>query len=100
MSCLKPTAEPVDSVPRESSSGIDFGLRLPPPVGATPTIRRTPQGAMDRLAQKYQFSTWDLEPDSAAQPVNGPEIRIMTSFNTTEEQVDQLAADMQEALGR
>ncbi|MDL2307436.1 low specificity L-threonine aldolase [Desulfovibrio sp. OttesenSCG-928-C06] len=74
------------------------GLRITQPVNVNSVFLRIPQAALDKLAQKYKFSMWDLEPDSASPAVNGPEIRIMTSFNTTPEQVDQLAADIRASL--
>ena len=78
------------------------GIRVTQPVSVNSIFLRIPQTALDKLSQKYKFSIWDLEPDNggpaAAAPVDGPEIRIMTSFNTTEEQVGQLAADIKKLL--
>ncbi len=60
------------------------------PVQSNAVFARLPRKAIDKLLQKYLFYIID-EADSPAYPAGWPMIRLMTSFNTSREEVEDLA---------
>lgn len=66
------------------------GLRITRPVQTNAVFACLPRIAVDRLLQRYTFYVWREDP---------LEVRWMTSFNTTDAEVDAFAAAVAEALG-
>ena len=74
------------------------GIKFTRPVEVNAIFLRMPKTAVDKLLQEYAISTWNELPDNDEPVVNGPEMRIMTCFNTTEQQVEELAKAIAAAL--
>lgn len=74
------------------------GLRITRPVCVNSIFVRLPRKALDKLQESYALSIWDEDADCGEPRVDGPEVRIMTSFNTSEDQVEELAAAIRKAL--
>lgn len=66
------------------------------PVQSNAVFARLPRKVVDRLLQKYLFYIID-EGDDPAYPAGWPMIRLMASFNTTTEEVEELAAAIADA---
>ncbi|MDR1124881.1 MAG: threonine aldolase [Deltaproteobacteria bacterium] len=74
------------------------GLKFTRPVQVNAIFLRLPKAAAEKLLQEYAISTWTDLPDTDEPIVAGPEMRIMTCFNTTEQQVEELAKAIAAAL--
>lgn len=66
------------------------GIELAQPVQANAVFARIPAGARARLRERYVFYDWDATRD---------EVRWMTSFATTADEVDAFAAAITDAVG-
>ena len=66
------------------------------PVQSNAVFARLPRKAVDSLLQKYLFYIID-ENDDPAYPPGWPMIRLMTSFNTSMEEVEELARAIAES---
>jgi len=76
------------------------GLVITRPVQINAVFARLPHTAVRLLLQSHNVAVWDESPDTdPAKPVDGPEIRIMTSFDTTEDEVRELAEAITAAMG-
>jgi threonine aldolase len=74
-------------------------LRLTHPVQANAVFVRMPWRVVRALQRDYALALWDERPDPDSRgPVDGPEVRIMTSFDTTPEAVADLAEAVAGAL--
>jgi len=72
-------AEKIKSIP---------GLEIIQPVQSNAVFASLPRPAIDKLLKKYFFYIWDEEKN---------EVRWMTSFSTTEEEIDRFAAAIRES---
>jgi len=66
------------------------GVRLTQPVQANGVFAVLPPGATEQLRRDWHFYTWD--------EATG-EVRLMCSWDTTEDEVDAFAADVARACG-
>ena len=73
------------------------GLHITRPVEVNAVFARLPHKAVHTLAQQYTLAVWDDTPDPRV-AVDGPELRIMTSFNTTAAEIEALADAIARAL--
>lgn len=74
------------------------GVRITRPAEVNAIFVRLPHTALAALERTHHVAAWDSAPDTAPQPIDGPEVRIMTSFNTTEAEIDDLAAALHNAM--
>lgn len=74
------------------------GLKITKPVQVNAIFVRMPKAAVAKLLEEYAISTWNELPDVDEPIIDGPEMRIMTCFNTTEQQVEELAKAIAAAL--
>jgi threonine aldolase len=65
------------------------GVRITQPVQANGVFATLPTGCIPRLQERYSFYVWDE---------TRSEVRWMTAFDTTEEDVDGLAAAVEEVV--
>ncbi len=63
-------------------------VKIVQPVQANAVFASLPRPALDKLLKKYFFYTWDEEKN---------EVRWMTSFNTTEKEIENFAAAIKES---
>jgi threonine aldolase len=73
-------------------------IKITRPVEANALFARLPEYALQKLEKHYHVSVWDKNPDPLLTEIHGPEIRIMTSFNTTGQEVEELARAIASAL--
>ena len=66
------------------------GVRVTRPVEANAVFAVLPRPAIRSLQERYYFYVWDEEAD---------EVRWMTTFATTEAEVDAFAADIRATVG-
>lgn len=71
----------------EKVKGIP-GLAIVQPVQANAVFASLPRPAIDKLLKKYFFYTWDEDKN---------EVRWMTSFSTTEKDIENFAAAIAES---
>jgi len=64
------------------------GVKIVQPVQSNAVFASLPRPALDKLLEKYFFYIWDEEKN---------EVRWMTSFSTTEEEIDRFAAAIRES---
>ncbi len=64
------------------------GLRVVQPVQANAVFACLPRPAIDKLLKKYFFYIWDEDRN---------EVRWMTSFSTTEMEIDDFAAAIRDS---
>ena len=74
------------------------GVKITTPVEVNAIFARLPKLAAEKLLRDYSIAVWDESPDIGDSPVDGPELRFMTSFNTTREDIEELAAALARAL--
>jgi threonine aldolase len=74
------------------------GIKITRPVEANALCARLPEEALRKLQTTHQVSVWNKTRDPGLPEIQGPEIRIMTSFNTADEEVEELAAAIAAAL--
>ena len=71
------------------AGGLDGLVELPRAVQANAVFARIPRAAIDALQETYEFYVWDESVD---------EVRWMTAWDTTPEDVDTFVADVRRAL--
>jgi threonine aldolase len=74
------------------------GIKITRPVEVNALFARLPEPALRKLEKTHRVSVWNETRDPGLPEIQGPEIRIMTSFNTTGEEVDELASAIVAAL--
>jgi threonine aldolase len=67
-------------------------IKITRPVEANALFARLPEICLRELEKTHQVSVWNKIYDPLLAEIQGPEIRIMTSFNTTAQEVEELAA--------
>ena len=78
-----------NAMARRLADGLDGLVELPRPVQANAVFARLPRAAIDALQETYEFYVWDETVD---------EVRWMTAWDTTPEDVDTFVADVRRAL--
>lgn len=83
-------ARHANAMARRLAAGLDAlsGVQVLHPVEANGVFALLPPGVADRLRPHFAFSTWDSRTG---------EVRLMTSFDTTEADVDGFVAAVQRA---
>jgi threonine aldolase len=71
------------------ASGLDGLVELPRAVQANAVFARLPRTSIDALQETYEFYVWDESVD---------EVRWMTAWDTTPEDVDTFVTDVRRAL--
>ena len=71
------------------------GIRILYPVQANAVFAELPPAVAARAAARVPFHVWDT-----AYSATGVEVRLVTSFDTTDDDVDGLAAVLAEELAR
>ncbi|MDR2892426.1 MAG: low specificity L-threonine aldolase [Deltaproteobacteria bacterium] len=74
------------------------GVKITTPVQVNAVFARVPEQAAQKLLRDFSIAMWDEGPDATEPLVKGPELRFMTSFNTTREDIEELAAALSKAL--
>ncbi|MDR1242059.1 MAG: low specificity L-threonine aldolase [Deltaproteobacteria bacterium] len=82
-------AEKISSLPK---------IKITRPVEANALFARLPEKALQQLEKTHHVSVWNKTYDPLLTEIQGPEVRIMTSFNTTTREVEELAGAIEAAL--
>jgi threonine aldolase len=73
-------------------------IKITRPVEVNALFARLPEKALQQLEKTHHVAVWNKIPDPALKEILGPEIRIMTSFNTSAQEVEELAKAIETAL--
>ncbi|MDR2825588.1 MAG: threonine aldolase [Deltaproteobacteria bacterium] len=73
-------------------------MKITRPVQVNALFARLPEKALQQLEKTHHVAVWNKIPDPALKEILGPEIRIMTSFNTSAQEVEELAKAIEAAL--
>jgi threonine aldolase len=82
-------AEHANAMAQRLAAGLDGLVEIPRPVQANAVFARLPRPVIDRLRETYAFYDWDESVD---------EVRWMTAWDTTPEDVDTFVGDVRAAL--
>jgi threonine aldolase len=82
-------AEHANAMAQRLAAGLDGLVEIPRPVQANAVFARLPRPVIDRLRETYAFYDWDESVD---------EVRWMTAWDTTTEDVDTFVGDVRSAL--